>query len=139
MMLNQSLGPDSLNESNSSSFSSLSQLTHQNQQSFQQLSISQNMVYVEEIVNFLDETSDQASNLLKKSIPCFLVTNVSFDKSDNFAYLITSDGDVYFFQMENFGEISSKNVIWHKSLNVFVMNYYKYDINVSCIFWSEYI
>ena len=50
---------------------------------------------MEEVVNFFPEL-----NLLeieRAAIPTYLVTNVTYNKSDQYAFLITMNGDVFFF------------------------------------------
>ena len=126
MLLGIKPNSDSIIESNSSSFSSLSQFT-QNQGALQQ-----NLSMVDEIMSFCNETenSNQTNDNSKLCNPSFLITNVTFNKSSNYAFLVTSNGDIFFFKI-NIADTVNKLVIWHRNINVFIMKYFKVDINVS--------
>lgn len=116
-------------QSNSSSASSLTDLI-QNSVIFSPKQQKVNSA-IEEVVNFFTEL-----NLLeveRASIPTYLVTNVTYNKSDQFAFLITMNGDIFFFKMALNSSNSIKNPIWHTNINALVMKYYKIDINV-CLF-----
>lgn len=87
---------------------------------------------MDECVNFFAEL-----NLLeidRAAIPTYLVTNVTYNKSDQYAFLITMNGDVFFFRM-NLAAVGPpgpiKTPIWHSNINALVLKYYKVDINVT--------
>lgn len=87
---------------------------------------------MEELVNFFAEL-----NLLeieRAAIPTYFVPNVTFNKSDQHAFLITMNGDVFFFKMNSASSLAGsspvKTPIWHSNINALVMKYYKVDINV---------
>jgi hypothetical protein len=119
LILHSKLMNDSIIESNSSSFSSLSQAA-------QILSPSN----VDTLVNFSNEQSD-SNNL---SQPSYLVSNVVFNKMNDYAFLIKSNGEIYFFQITNIADTPNKSYIWHRNINVFVMKCFKFDINVTLFF-----
>lgn len=106
--------------SNSSSSSSLTDLTFNNQSTASAKSTS--IDKFEEVVNFLLE-SKQNCNL-----PSFLVGNVTYNKSNQYAYMITMSGDVYFFKMTP-GSFPIRTQLWHRSINAIVLKCYKVDIN----------
>ena len=84
----------------------------------------------EEVVNFFSEISSADSQ--KSNMPTYLVTNVCYKKSNNYAFLVTATGDVFFFKLIN-SNFPIKAPIWHISLNnIVVMRYFKVDVNVSC-------
>lgn len=112
--------------SNSSSASSLTDLI-QNSLIFSPRQQKVNSL-MEEVVNFFPEL-----NLLeieRAAIPTYLVTNVTYNKSDQYAFLITMNGDVFFFKMNLIGPGPIKTPIWHSNINALVLKYYKVDINV---------
>lgn len=68
----------------------------------------------------------------RTSMLSYLVTNVTYNKSNQYAYLITMSGDVYFFKMTA-GNFPIKTYLWHRSINAIVLKGYKIDINVISI------
>jgi hypothetical protein len=122
MILHSRLTNDSIIESSSSSFSSLSQAA-------QILPLSN----IDVLVNFSNDESD-SNNL---SQPSYLVTNVAFNKINDYAFLIKSNGEIFFFQITNIGDNPTKSYIWHRNLNVFVMRYFKLDINVIILIFNN--
>ncbi|CAF0755833.1 unnamed protein product [Brachionus calyciflorus] len=109
-----------LDESNSSSTSSLSDFIQKS------LILSSNAKQklnnqIEEFINFFSELNP--TEIDKSTIQTFLVPNVNYNKSDQYGYLITMNGDVFFFKN------TQKTAIWHLSINALVMKYYKVDIN----------
>lgn len=87
---------------------------------------------MKQVVNFLPDSS--VGDVQRRSLPTFLVPNVVYNKSNQYAYMITMNGDVYFFKM-TLGAFPLKTYIWHKSINAIVLKCYKVDINVSQKFY----
>lgn len=115
-------------ESNSSSSSSLADLTF-NQNSSISLKSSSFINSYEEAVNFSSEISSFEAN--RTTVPTFLITNVNFNKSNTFAYMVTMNGDIFFYKFAINGS-PNKTPLWHKSINnIIVMKCHKLDINVS--------
>ncbi len=84
----------------------------------------------EECINFTNEIfSTELTNIQRANLPTYLITNVKFNKSNQYAYLITMNGDVFFFKM-TVGNLPIKTAIWHRSINVIVLKCHKIDINV---------
>ena len=117
---------DMTHESNSSSSSSLSELAKNQSHKLLNRSISQP---VEEIINFFSEiNSVESQQRVSFSMPSYLVTNVQYNKCDQYSFLVTTNGDIFFFKMSS---NLSRTPIWHRNLaGLVVMNYYKCDINV---------
>jgi hypothetical protein len=77
----------------------------------------------EELINFFSELPSQSS-----SMPSYLVTNVQFNKCSQYSFLVTTNGDIFFFKMAL--NNLSRTPIWHRNLaGLVVMKYYKCDIN----------
>ena len=114
--------------SNSSSSSSLTELVSNNQTSFSTSFINS----FEEAVNFTSEIISVETDAQRANLPTYLVSNVCFNKSNQYAYLVTMNGDVFFFKM-TIGGVTIKAPIWHRSVNAIVMKCYKIDINVIII------
>lgn len=83
----------------------------------------------DEVVNYYSEIHSTDSH--KANLPTFLVCNVSYKKSNNYAFLLTMNGEIFFFKMLNNANYPIKQPIWHQTLNVIVMRYFKLDIDVS--------
>lgn len=115
-------------QSNSSSASSLADLI-QNPLAFSPLQQKVSNCLTEEVVNFFAELN--ILEIDRAAIPTYLVSNVTYNKSDQYAFLITMNGDVFFFKMNLTGPEPIKTPIWHSNINALVMKYYKIDINVS--------
>jgi hypothetical protein len=93
---------------------------------------------IEQIINFSNELT---TNDLVMST--YLIANVSFDKSDQYAYLFTVNGQIIFFKMNSTttttdSDCNNKKPIWQLNINALIIKYYKFDINVSliCFFLS---
>ncbi len=126
--------------SNSSSSSSLTDLTYNannntnettnnvNQTSFSVKSNSFTANF-EEFVCFTNEITSVETQLQRANLPTYLVTNVKYNKSTQYAYMITMNGDVFFFKM-NLDNYPAKIPIWYRSINVIVLKWHKTDINV---------
>lgn len=82
---------------------------------------------MEEVVNFYAELS--SADIERSTIPTYLVANVTYNKSDQYAFLITMGGDVFFYKM-SINSSTLKTPLWHCNINALVMKYYKVDINV---------
>lgn len=118
---------ESLDESNSSSTSSLSDLVQKSLILSTSKQKTSNLL--EEQLNFFTEIN--SLEIERSTIPTFLVTNINFNKSDQNGYLITMNGDVFFYKM-NFGSnLPLKTALWHRNISSLVLKYYKVDINVS--------
>ena len=115
---------DIITDSNSSSASSLSDLV---QHSSKITNKSSNYT-VEEMINFFAEIN--SNDMQRSNLPCFLVTNVNFNKCNQYGFLITVSGDIFFFRLALNG-IPNKTPIWQRNINAIVMKYYRIDINVS--------
>jgi hypothetical protein len=90
---------------------------------------------VEEIINFFSELNTNDTQRLSFSMPSYLVTNVQYNKCNQYSFLVTTNGDVFFFKMVL--NSLSRTPIWHRNLTgLVVMNYYKCDINVRSFFHS---
>ncbi len=81
------------------------------------------------LVNFSNVQSDSKNS----SQPAYLVTNVIFNKMNDYAFLIKSNGEIFFFQLKNIADGLIRSYIWHRNLNVFIMKYFKLDVNVIII------
>lgn len=115
-------------ESNSSSASSLADLAI-NQTASTSLKSSSFTNSFEEIVNFSSEITSFDSN--RNNVPTFLVPNVNFNKSNTYAYMVTMNGDIFFFKL-SMNNVTNKAPIWHRSINnIIVMKCHKLDINVT--------
>lgn len=120
---------DSLNNSNSSSTSSLSDLIQKSLVLSKEKQKTSNLT--EEAINFFTEINP--IEVERSTIHTYLVTNINFNKSNQYAYLITMNGDIFFFKMSlnNFNSNGSlKTPLWHRNINSLVLKYYKVDINV---------
>ena len=85
---------------------------------------------IEEIINFFSELNTNDLNRVSFSMPSYLVTNVQYNKCNQYSFLVTTNGDIFFFKMVL--NSLSRTPIWHRNLTgLVVMNYYKCDINVS--------
>ncbi len=118
---------DSKLESNSSSSSSLADLTFNNNSTVS-LKSSSFINSFEEVANFSAEINSFDSN--RTVIPTFLITNINFNKSNSYAYLVTMSGEIFFFKL-SIDKSLNKIPIWHKSIhNIIVMKCSKIDVNV---------
>ena len=89
---------------------------------------------VEEIINFFSELNTNEVQRLPFSMPSYLVTNVTYNKCNQYSFLVTTNGDIFFFKMVL--NSLSRTPIWHRNLTgLVVMNYYKCDINVKDSFF----
>jgi hypothetical protein len=78
----------------------------------------------EEIFNLCDFQSSK-----NNKNPTFLLANIFYKKSNNFAFLLTLTGDVFFFNLtENFKDNS---YIWYRDLQSPILFYAKADLIVS--------
>jgi hypothetical protein len=83
---------------------------------------------MEEVVNYFSDLNQ--FEVERAIIPSYLVTNVTYNKSDQYGFLITMNGDIFFFKLNLNGSTPLKTAIWHSNINALVMKYYKEDINV---------
>ena len=124
-------------ESNSSSTSSLIDLSY----NYNQSSHSTRSTFIsnpfEEIVNFFDDLSPSDPN--RPVLPTYIVANVNFNKSSQYAYLITTNGSIFFYKMVMQNNTIIKTPIWHRNIDVIVMKYYKVDINVKYLLLLLYL
>ncbi len=74
-----------------------------------------------------------AKDIHRTDVQTFLVPNVVYNKSNQYAYLITMNGDVYFFKMTPTDSFPIRTYIWHRSINAIVLKCYKVDINVKFV------
>lgn len=117
---------DSIGHSNSSSASSLTDLI-QNSLIFSPKQHKINSL-MEEVVNYFSDLNQ--FEVERSIIPTYLVTNVTYNKSDQYGFLITMNGDIFFFKLNLNGSTPLKTAIWHSNINALVMKCYKEDINV---------
>lgn len=70
--------------------------------------------------------------------PTFLIANVFYRKSNNFAFLLTLNGDVFFLNItDNF---KNNSYIWHRDLQTPILFYSKADLIVKKItFWKNVV
>ena len=80
------------------------------------------------VVNFLPDSC--VKDVHRANLQTFLVPNVVFNKSNQYAYLITMNGDVYFFKMKMSDSCPIRTFLWQRSINAIVLKCYKVDINV---------
>lgn len=83
---------------------------------------------IEESVNFFADLSTQ--DIDKSAIQTFLVTNISYNGSDSYGYMITMNGDIFFYRQSPNVSTSQKKAIWHLNINALIISYFKVDINV---------
>ena len=63
------------------------------------------------------------------TIPSFILTNVSCMRQQQYAFLVTFNGDIFFINLSQL--IFNHSKIWHRSINNIVLNCFKVDINVN--------
>jgi hypothetical protein len=118
--------------SNSSSTSSLTNLVSNTQAvclpTRTDISSTQYQTNLEELINFQEELSKAE----RSTAPSYLITNISFNNSSQYAFLVTMHGDVFLLKIGETAPI--KTALWHLNLNIIVMKYYKIDLNVSYYF-----
>jgi hypothetical protein len=87
---------------------------------------------LEEILNLSSELSNQ-DPLNLSCLPTYLLTNITCHLSNQYAYLVTFNGDIFFINLANL--VSKKSKIWYRSINNNVVNCFKADINVRISFY----
>ena len=112
-----------LESNNSSSTSSLNDSTNLKSNNFL---LANCCFFKEEILNFSPESCD-SNEFDKESMQSFLVTNVNYEKSDQHAFMIGLNGEIFFFK---YSTAPIRKPIWHKKLNSIVLKYFKCDIDV---------
>ena len=55
---------------------------------------------VEEIINFFSELNTKDTQRISFSMPSYLVTNVQYNKCNQYSFLVNTNGDVFFFKMQ---------------------------------------
>jgi hypothetical protein len=125
LMLNSSSGSSGSSSSTAESTNTLNSSTS----SFSSLfnATTSNIPDIIEVAN-LNSIKTATAATTPCAMPCFLFTNVHFNKQNNYSFMVTSDGEVFFFRIE-----ATKNVreyIWHRALGKLIINQFKIDINV---------
>lgn len=93
--------------------------------------------YDEEVLNFQSSVSDKQQPLERAT---FIISNVCYDKSDQYGFMLTLNGDVLFYRHDpaqgssrkndSDSSVSTNQVLWHRQINGAVLSCFKYDINV---------
>lgn len=92
-------------------------------------------IFLEEILNLSSEiTSCDATNLT--SLPTYFITNITCQQSNQYSYMVTFNGDIFFINLSNL--ISKKSKIWYRCLNNAIISCYKADIDVSIDYFKHF-
>lgn len=57
---------------------------------------------------------------------CYLISDVVFRNSNNFVFIVSLDGDILFY---NLNDLTAH--LWHKNLNIPILYYFKINLEVN--------